>query len=144
MKIIDCPREQDVMKTVAPEQWPDGYTDELHAHIAACAICTDVLEVARAIHEDCEAAENNAQVPQIPPAGLVWWRAEIRARQEAMRAASRPMTLVQAFGAASGIGVALNFARSTQTTVMCPIARRSAVSSSRTSKSKRTVFSPLN
>ena len=107
MRIMDCPREQEVMQTVAPEQWPNGCTDELHAHIAACAICTDVLEVARAIHEDCEAAENNAQVPQIPPAGLVWWRAEIRARQEAMQAASRPMTLVQAFGAASGIGVAL-------------------------------------
>jgi len=104
MKIMECPREQDVMSRVASGQWPDGGSDELRAHIATCAICTDVLEVARAVHENCEGAKSNAQ---IPPASLVWWRAELKARQEAMRAASRPMTLVQAFGAASGIGVAL-------------------------------------
>jgi hypothetical protein len=104
MKIIDCPREHEAMTTVASGQWPDGCADELRAHIAACAICSDVLEVARAVHDDHEAVESKAQ---ISPAGLVWWRAELKARQEAMRTASRPMTLVQAFGAASGIGMAL-------------------------------------
>jgi hypothetical protein len=34
----------------------------------------------------------------IPSADLVWWRAELRTRQEAVRTASRPIKLVEAFG----------------------------------------------
>jgi len=31
---------------------------------------------------------------RVPSAGLVWWKAELRARREAVRVASRPITLV--------------------------------------------------
>jgi hypothetical protein len=41
----------------------------------------------------------------------MWWRAELRARQEAVRKASRPMTLVEAFGAAAAIGVGVALLR---------------------------------
>ncbi len=103
MKVPICPREQELMEIVSCERWPDRCPDELHTHITGCAICTDVLEVALALHEDREIAHVNAQIPS---AGLVWWRAELRARQEAIRTVSRPMTLVEAFSAAAGIGVA--------------------------------------
>jgi hypothetical protein len=36
---------------------------------------------------------------------LVWWRAEIRARQEAGRVAARPITFVQMLTAVCGIGL---------------------------------------
>src|SRR4030095_2380981 len=71
-------------------------------HIAQCTICADVLEVALALHEDRASAHVQAQIPS---ADLMWWRAEIRARQEAVRKASRPISFVAAFGAASAIGV---------------------------------------
>ena len=94
------------MEAVGCGRWPDQCSGDLRAHIAACAICTDVLEVARALHEDRDAAVPDAQVPS---ASLVWWRAELRTRQEAMRTVARPITLVEAFGAASAIGVAAAF-----------------------------------
>jgi hypothetical protein len=104
MKAAECLREHEVMEIVSCGRWPDRCPDELRQHIAACNICTDVLEVALAFHADGGA---HAAGVQIPSAGLVWWRAELRSRQEAMRKASRPMTLVQAFGAAAGVGVAI-------------------------------------
>src|SRR5262249_989059 len=84
--------------------WPNATSDELRSHVAQCSVCADVLEVAAAVHEDREATQSNVTLPS---AGLVWWRAELRARQEAMRTASRPITFVQAFGAAAAGGVGL-------------------------------------
>ena len=102
MKPTECVREHEVMEMVACGRWTDRCPEELRAHVAACELCSDVLEVALAFHEDREAHGD----VQVPSAGLVWWRAELRARQEAMRKASRPMTVVQAFGAAAGVGAA--------------------------------------
>jgi hypothetical protein len=103
MKPAECLREHEVMEIVGCGRWPNRCAEELRAHVASCEICSDVLEIAIAFHED---RETQAAV-QVPSPGLVWWRAELRARQEAMRVVSRPMTLVQALGAAAGIGAAV-------------------------------------
>jgi hypothetical protein len=103
MRLAECQREQEIMELVACGRWPERCPDELRSHLAACEFCTDVLEVALAFHAD---RETHASI-QVPSAGLVWWRAELRARQEVMRKVSRPMTLIQAFGAAAGVGAAV-------------------------------------
>jgi len=103
MRIKECPREYEVLEIVSSKRWSHRCCDELRAHVAACSICTDALEVALALHEDREAAQ---VAGEIPSAGLVWWRAELRARQEAARTASRPITLAHAFGAAAAVGAA--------------------------------------
>jgi len=104
MKTAECLREHEVMEIVSCGRWPEQCPDELREHITTCNICKDVLEVAVAFHTDTGSLGANVQIPS---AGLVWWRAELRSRQEAMRTVSRPMTLVQAFGAAAGLGVAI-------------------------------------
>jgi hypothetical protein len=104
MNPIECPREQEVMEVVAAGRWPERCPEELRAHVTQCGICADAAEVAIAIHQDYDDAFAAAHVP---PAGLVWWRAELRARQDAMRAVSRPLTLVHAFGGACAVGVVL-------------------------------------
>jgi hypothetical protein len=104
MNPIECPREPELMEVVTCGRWPEHCPAELRDHVTRCAICADAVEVAIALHEDYDAAFVQAKVP---PPGLVWWRAELRARQEAMRTVSRPMTLVQAFGGACAVGVVL-------------------------------------
>lgn len=104
MRIIECVREREVVQAVTSGRWPDGCDEELRNHIASCGVCNDVVIVARALQEEHACALEQVQAP---PAGLVWWRAELRARQRAIRAAERPMTLVQAFAAAGTVGVAL-------------------------------------
>ena len=92
MKMTECLREHEVMESVGGGRWPDRCPDELRAHIAACALCRDVLEVAVALHEDRDTAHLNAQISS---AGLVWWRAEMRARRDAVQRATRPMRIFE-------------------------------------------------
>jgi membrane protease YdiL (CAAX protease family) len=104
MRPIECDREQEIVEAVASGLWPDGCAEDLRNHIASCGVCNDVVVVALALQEERAGALGHVRVP---PAGLVWWRAELRARQQAARAAERPMTLIQAFAAAGTIGVTL-------------------------------------
>lgn len=96
-----CRREADVLEAVAFGRWPDHCT-ELAAHVSTCEVCGDLLEVARALHEDRESACREAQPPA---AGMVWWRATIRARAEAARTATQPISILQGMAGASIVGV---------------------------------------
>jgi len=102
MSRMECLREQEVLDAVRCGRC----SDELKTHASECAVCSDVVEIATLFREDLEGGLAHARVPS---AGLVWWRAEIRSRQEALRTVSRPITWVQAFGGActAGVGIAL-------------------------------------
>jgi hypothetical protein len=94
---IECPREQDVLDAVSAGRWPGKCPGELAAHVASCDICRDVAAGFAALAEERDAAWEEAPVP---PPSLVWWRAQIRAREEAARAAARPIAVAQALAAA--------------------------------------------
>ena len=96
MKVIECARESDVLDAVASARWPHRVPRELADHVAACAICTDVVVVAEAMRADHDAVWQQADIPS---SGQVWWRAEMRVRQEAIRQASRPITIAQGVAA---------------------------------------------
>ncbi len=84
-------------------QWTDCCPDELRAHVSECSVCSEVVEVARAFHESYSDSQLEARIPS---AGLVWWRAELRARQQAVRTVERPLTVAHALGAACVAGAA--------------------------------------
>jgi hypothetical protein len=98
--IAECPRETDVMEAVAFGRWPEQCPD-LVAHAASCEACADLVEVARALHEDRESMCREARPPA---AGMVWWRATIRARAEAARTATQPISVLQGIAGACIVG----------------------------------------
>ena len=102
--IDECFRESEVVEAVATSAWPSASSADLKAHVASCAICGELAAVAGAIRGDCQSARAHIEVPS---AGLVWWRAQLRARQQNAEAAGRPITYVQA--AAGGLAAALLF-----------------------------------
>jgi len=104
MSRAECPREQEVLDALASNRWPDRLSDDLANHVAGCAFCKDLGLVAEAFGADFSSALDQARIPS---AGLVWWRAEIRSRQESLRAASRPITWAHSLGAAGAIAIAL-------------------------------------
>ena len=99
MNTIECPRESDVLMMVVTGRWPDRVPDELRVHVASCETCAELAIAARAIDEEAEATRPLSQ--DLPSAGTVWWRAQLRARQEAVRDAVRPMTAVHTLGLAA-------------------------------------------
>jgi hypothetical protein len=108
--LMECPRESDVLDALASQRWPDRADQELVDHVASCEVCRDVLVVAAAMREDHDATWQEASLPS---SGQVWWRAEMRARQQAIREASRPISVaygVAAMAALAVIAVAAWFA----------------------------------
>jgi hypothetical protein len=103
MKPLECPRESDVLDALDAARWPDRVDEGLRTHVASCEICRDVIAVASAMREDHDAAWREANVPS---SGQMWWRAEMRARQDAVREASRPVTVAQGVAVVLALAVA--------------------------------------
>ncbi len=103
MTLIECPRESDVLDAVASGKWPHRVAPELAGHVASCPVCADVVAVATAIQADHEAVWGDASIPS---SGQVWWRAEMRVRQEAVRQASRPIAIAQAAAVLAAFAIA--------------------------------------
>lgn len=99
MTNIDCPREQDLLDALASSRWPERADQDLRAHVAQCDVCRDTLVVALPLLTEGEVAYASARVPS---SGAMWWRAQMRARKEAARTASRPITIVQAIAFTCG------------------------------------------
>jgi len=90
---VSCQYETPILRAIEARQWPDRCDDELRAHAASCADCADLVDVATALTEDRDVT---ARAARVPPSGAVWWRTQMRARQDAARAARRIINVVQA------------------------------------------------
>jgi len=91
-----CPHESEVLELVAlwdKDQWPQRADAALQAHVAGCAQCAELASIATAVRE-WGAAD---AAPKMPDATVVFHRAQVKARAEAARAASRPLWVAQGF-----------------------------------------------
>lgn len=102
MMPIECDFESEVLAAVLQSRWPERADADLHAHVAACAICSDVVAVAGSIDRTREEMRRCAVVPD---SDLVWWRAQLRSRLEAAETAGRPITAAQMIAFACAVGL---------------------------------------
>jgi hypothetical protein len=105
--MIDCPREADVLDAIVFARGAGVSADALAGHVAGCPICSDLVEIARTLHDDRAAALGDAHPPT---AAVMWWRATIRARAEAARTAMRPITVLQGVAGACVAGATMALA----------------------------------
>jgi len=99
----ECAHELDVLDAIGTGRWPARADADLRDHVATCAICTDLVTVAVAFEAEPPALPGDHQLPE---SGVIWWKAQLRAREEARRTAGRPITVAQALAFASCLGVA--------------------------------------
>ena len=93
MNLPHCDREIEVVKATRTGFWPET----LRSHTEGCEACSEALLVSQFLNEETADAITEAQATSpLPEAGLVWWKAQLRARQEAVRRASRPVAIVEA------------------------------------------------
>lgn len=96
---LSCPYERDVLDLVAIGQWPGRADAILRTHAQACATCAEVAAVAAAVREW---ADEPAPVV-VPDASVVWYLAQVRAREDAARRASLPVLAAQLVAVATVI-----------------------------------------
>lgn len=96
--------------------------------------------IADAIAAEASSARREAQPPS---SAIVWWRAQMRARQEATRAVERPLTVVHALAIACGVGLLFSLVGTALVGVKGSIAWLAALYGSLTAPSSAaTVASP--
>ncbi len=106
MKQLECEFEADVLCAVIQARWPERVDSELREHAKTCAICSDVAMVAGAIESAREESASYSAVPDaLPDSGRVWWKAQMRARREAVEAVGRPITAIQVAAFACAIAL---------------------------------------
>ena len=115
----ECVHEREVLDLVLADRWPERCDPETVEHAAHCDVCSEVIAVALAMRED-EAAiegaivESTPQHPSVvPDATLVWWRAQLRAHEDAGRRAARPVAMAQGIGIGIGLVAMASIARLT-------------------------------
>jgi len=86
-----CIHENEIVRAARTGQWPD----DLRSHWAGCAACAEAALVAESL--------SAAPETEAPAAGLVWFKAELRRRQEAMDQALKPIRWAERAVAATGV-----------------------------------------
>jgi hypothetical protein len=81
-----CDREQELLAALRSHNW----TPELRAHFAACDSCAELAITVEFMQQAAATTD-----PQVTPPGLVWWKAQLRARREAAQAAARPVLIAE-------------------------------------------------
>ncbi len=98
----ECAREAEVLEALASDAAIQNWDAGLREHAERCTICRDIVAVALPLLQEHHVA---VEVAHPPSSGVVWWRAQMRARQEAARAATRPITVLQGVAAAAAVAL---------------------------------------
>jgi hypothetical protein len=101
---IGCERELETLAAVSDGTWPERSGEELHTHVLACSDCSEMITVAGALLEDRSQTARRATVPS---AGSMWWRMQLRSRQDNARIAARKMAAIQVAAFVTVFGLAI-------------------------------------
>jgi hypothetical protein len=90
---MKCEREHLVIEATRNGLWASS----LRAHLRDCPLCTQTELLAASLQENAAKLERRRD---LPPAAMIWRRAQTRRRVEALRRATRrPFLIVSALGA---------------------------------------------
>jgi len=94
MTLRSCPHEKEVLALIGLGQWPQASTAQLRAHVAGCSACSDQALVTQTF---LAARSRAVAAVKLPPPGALWWRAQLRRRNDAVERVARPIVGAQIF-----------------------------------------------
>ena len=83
MSDFGCAREQEVVSALRS----GGLGQDFLRHTATCLVCADVVAVTEFLRKEATLADN---LP-LPYANVIWRKAQLRSRREALASATRPI-----------------------------------------------------
>lgn len=107
MKLTGCPHEPEVRALIARGEWPQSAVPELRDHVAGCRACSDLALVSEVF---LRARTVTLAAARPEPAGVLWWRAQLRRRHTVMEQLTRPLLGAQIFALAVTLLASLGFA----------------------------------
>jgi hypothetical protein len=104
MSPFTCTREKEVADLLHRGHWPQACPRELRAHVDACRSCSDLVLVTETFHS---AKALTLAKPQLPSGGALWWRAQLRRRNQAIERINKPILGAQIFAFAMTLFVVI-------------------------------------
>jgi hypothetical protein len=86
--MMGCARTAEVQELLQLGHWPRAAGAELVEHVRECRRCGEMVLVTRAL---CGAKAKSMSEARMEPPALVWWRAQLRRKYEAVQRVERPM-----------------------------------------------------
>jgi hypothetical protein len=106
MTLRPCPHEPEIRQLLELGHWPHSCTSELRAHVDSCRACGDLVLVTEAFRGARAVSLNAAE---LPPPGVLWWRAQLRRRNAAVEQINKPILGAQIFAFAITLLAAAGF-----------------------------------
>jgi hypothetical protein len=108
MMLRSCTREKEVKELLELGQWPVAAetAPELRAHVSSCRSCGELVLVTSAFQT---ARIEAAGAAKLGSPGVLWWRAQLRRRNEAVERIGRPILGAQIFALAVNLVLAVAF-----------------------------------
>jgi len=98
MKLFFCSKQKEVTAALRQGRWPEECDRTLHAHVAVCQECKDLVLVAQALQQTRrETMQKPALAVSSATAAMLWWRSELRLRREAVERMTRPIAVTERF-----------------------------------------------
>ena len=101
-----CARESELSDALKAGYWPDACDASLREHVNACERCGDFVLLTQVFKGSRAEAVDRAELDH---PGLLWWRAQLRRRNQALEQLSRPTYLVERFAFLSVLLAAVVF-----------------------------------
>jgi len=106
MMLRSCKRSEDVASMVRMGYWPNGCDEELREHIAGCGRCREWILLTQSFQQ---ARTESCDETPLRSSFLLWWKAELRRRDAALKQVSQPMMLAHRFALVVGLVAAVAF-----------------------------------
>jgi len=106
MILSPCTQEKTVAEALASGGWPQACAPELRAHVNTCRRCGELILVAGAFRNARAQAVGAATLAS---PGAIWWRAQLRRRNQAVERLGRPLLGAQIFALTTYLLIALAF-----------------------------------
>lgn len=95
-----CPHEPEVQAILRRGHWPEACDPEFRKHVETCRTCSEQLLVLHAFHD---ARTQAVEAARLDHPNLIWWRAQLRRRNDALQRVSKPIATAQIFALCVGI-----------------------------------------
>ena len=100
----ECARAADVLAAMTAGPEPVLSNEESRQHADVCESCREMVTMVAALRRERDRLRRGAAVPS---AGLIWWRAQLRQRQQAALRATAPVTAVHAAALVAAVVLAI-------------------------------------
>lgn len=95
MNLFSCSSEKELEATLRQGRWPHACDPDLRAHVDDCRDCQELVLVTQTLQK---AKSNAEQLARLGSPGLLWWRAQLRRRNEAIQSIAEPLALAEKIG----------------------------------------------